>query len=127
MRTVRPVFVSDGTGTVTAANASTLSDGAAALVIMSGRKVRELGLTPLARIRGFADASREPERFTIAPALAIPKAIQRAGVTQDQVDFFEINEAFSCVALANQQLLKLDPSKVNVFGGAVSLGHPLGW
>ncbi|MFN0202336.1 MAG: acetyl-CoA C-acyltransferase [Bacteroidia bacterium] len=113
-------------GTVTAANASTMNDGAAALVLMSGEKVQELGLTPLAKILSYADAAQEPEWFTTAPAKALPKAIAKAGITQDQIDFFEINEAFSVVALANNQILGLDAEKVNVWGGAVSLGHPLG-
>lgn len=122
--TLRPVFQKDGT--VTAANASTLNDGASALVLMSEEKMNELGLKPIARIAGFADAEQDPEWFTTAPALAIPKAIQHAGITSDQVSYYELNEAFSVVGLVNTQLLKLDPSKVNPNGGAVSLGHPLG-
>ncbi|MEZ4840754.1 MAG: acetyl-CoA C-acyltransferase [Flavobacteriaceae bacterium] len=121
---LRPVFNKDGT--VTAANASTLNDGAAALVIMSKEKANELNLKPLATIKGYADASLEPEWFTIAPAKALPKALDKASVSLNDVDYFEFNEAFSVVGLANTKLLGLDPSKVNVNGGAVSLGHPLG-
>ncbi len=121
---LRPVFNKDGS--VTAANASTLNDGAAALVIMSVEKAAELNLKPLAKIRGYADAAHEPEWFTTAPAKALPKAFAHAGVKQSDVDFYELNEAFSVVGLANIKLLGLDPSKVNVNGGAVSLGHPLG-
>ena len=121
---LRPAFNKDGT--VTAANASTLNDGAAALVIMSRDKAKELGIEPLAVISGYADASQEPEWFTTAPAKALPKALANAGIDADQVDFYELNEAFSVVGLANMKLLELDPAKVNVHGGAVSLGHPLG-
>ncbi|MDR7129652.1 acetyl-CoA C-acetyltransferase [Algoriphagus sp. 4150] len=121
---LRPVF--DKEGTVTAANASTMNDGASALVLVSKEKAEELGLTPLAKIRGFADAATDPLWFTTAPALAIPKAIKHAGLTAEDIDFYEINEAFSAVALANQKELNLDNDKINVFGGAVSLGHPLG-
>ena len=121
---LRPVFNKDGT--VTAANASTLNDGAAALVLMSKKKAAELNLTPLATLKGYADASVEPEWFTIAPAKALPKAISKANVTLDAIDYFEFNEAFSVVGLANTKILGLDPEKVNVNGGAVSLGHPLG-
>ncbi|MGF7040588.1 acetyl-CoA C-acyltransferase [Mucilaginibacter lappiensis] len=121
---LKPVFKKDGT--VTAANASTLNDGAAALVLMSREKADELGITPLARIIAHADAQQAPEWFTTAPSKAIPLALHRAGLSTDQIDFFEINEAFSVVAIANNQLLKLDAAKVNVNGGAVSLGHPLG-
>ena len=121
---LRPAFSKDGT--VTAANASTLNDGAAALVIMSRDKAKELGIEPLAVISGYADASQEPEWFTTAPAKALPKALANAGIDADQVDFYELNEAFSVVGLANIKLLELDPAKVNVHGGAVSLGHPLG-
>ncbi|WP_457616234.1 acetyl-CoA C-acyltransferase [Lutibacter sp.] len=121
---LRPVFNKDGS--VTAANASTLNDGAAALVIMSAEKAAELNLKPLAKIRGYADAAHEPEWFTTAPAKALPKAFAHAGIKQSDVDFYELNEAFSVVGLANIKLLGLDPSKVNVNGGAVSLGHPLG-
>ncbi len=121
---LRPVFAKDGS--VTAANASTMNDGAAALVLMSKEKMESLGLTPLAKIRGFADAAQKPEWFTTAPAKALPIAAQRANCTLEDVDIFEVNEAFSVVSLANNKLLNLDDSKVNVNGGAVSLGHPLG-
>ncbi len=121
---LRPVFSKEGT--VTAANASTINDGASALILVSENKLKSLGLQPIAKIRGFADAAQDPIWFTTSPALAIPKAMERAGVSKSDVDFFEINEAFSAVAIANNQLLELDPEKVNVFGGAVALGHPLG-
>ena len=121
---LRPVF--DKNGTVTAANASTMNDGASALVLVSKEKAEELGLKPLAKIRGFADAATDPLWFTTAPALAIPKALKHAGISSDEVSYYEINEAFSAVALANQRQLNLDNDKLNVFGGAVSLGHPLG-
>jgi acetyl-CoA C-acetyltransferase len=113
-------------GTVTAANASTLNDGAAAVLLMSREKAEELGIKPLARIRGFADAEQAPEWFTTTPSLAIPKALKHAGLSAADVDFYEINEAFSVVSLANNKLLNLEGTKVNVYGGAVSLGHPLG-
>jgi len=122
---LKPAFLKEG-GTVTAANASTLNDGAAAVLLMSREKAEELGVTPLARIRGFADAEQAPEWFTTSPSLAIPKALKHAGVEASEVDFYEINEAFSVVSLANNQLLNLEGTKVNVYGGAVSLGHPLG-
>lgn len=121
---LKPVFKSDGT--VTAANASTLNDGASALVLMSKEKAEQLGLTPIAKILGFADAEQEPIWFTTSPSVAIPKAIKVAGIEPSKVDFYEINEAFSVVAIANNQKLNLDKERVNVFGGAVSLGHPLG-
>jgi len=121
---LRPVF--DKNGTVTAANASTLNDGAAALVLMSREKAEALGIKPLAYIRGFADAQQAPEWFTTAPSKALPKAVAKAGLKMEQIDFFEINEAFSVVALANNKAMGLDPEKVNIFGGAVSIGHPLG-
>lgn len=121
---LRPVFSKEGT--VTAANASTINDGAAALVLMSKEKADALGIKPLAKIRGFSDAAQDPLWFTTSPALAVPKAIKNAGIEPSEVDFYEINEAFSVVALANTQMLGLDPDKVNVFGGGVSLGHPLG-
>ncbi len=124
VRTLKPVFEKDGT--VTAANASTLNDGASALVLMSGDKVKELGLKPLAKILAFADAAQAPEWFTTAPALAINKALAWAKIDIKDVDFFELNEAFSVVGIANTQLLNIDPAKVNVYGGAVSIGHPLG-
>lgn len=125
LRTVRPVFIPNG-GTVTAANAAPINDGAAAVVLMSEAKVKELGVKPVAKILGWGDAAREPERFTTAPALAIPKAIKHAGLSDKDVDYYEINEAFSVVALANIKILNLDPEKVNVFGGSVAIGHPLG-
>lgn len=121
---LKPVFKKDGT--VTAANASTLNDGAAAVVLMSKEKADELGIKPLAKIISFADAQQAPEWFTTAPSKAVPLALHRANLSADQIDFYEINEAFSVVSIANNQLLKLDPAKVNVNGGAVSLGHPLG-
>ncbi|TMU56085.1 acetyl-CoA C-acyltransferase [Flagellimonas algicola] len=121
---LRPAFTKEGT--VTAANASTINDGAAAVVLMSAEKAAELNLTPLATIKAYADAAQEPEWFTTAPAKALPKALARAGVAIGDIDFFEVNEAFSVVGLANMKLLGLDDSKVNVNGGAVSLGHPLG-
>ncbi|MEM9686989.1 MAG: acetyl-CoA C-acyltransferase [Bacteroidota bacterium] len=122
--TLRPAFTKDGT--VTAANASTINDGAGAVVLMSEAKAKELGLQPLAVIRGYADAAQEPKWFTTAPAKALPKALDKAGIRIEDVDFFEFNEAFSVVGLANIKLLGLDDSKVNVNGGAVALGHPLG-
>lgn len=122
--TLKPVFKKDGT--VTAANASTLNDGASAMVLMSEEKALALGLKPLAKIIGYADAQQAPEWFTTAPSKAIPRALANAGINADQVDFYEINEAFSVVALANNQELKLDSNKVNINGGAVALGHPLG-
>lgn len=121
---LRPVFTKDGT--VTAANASTINDGASALILCSEEKVKELGLTPVARIVSFADAAQEPEWFTTAPTLAAPKALKMAGLTLNDVDYFEVNEAFSVVTLAFNKVLDIDPAKVNVHGGAVSLGHPLG-
>lgn len=121
---LRPAFTKDGT--VTAANSSTINDGAAALILMSEKKAEELGLKPLAYIKGYADAAQEPKWFTTAPAKALPKAIAKAGIDIKDVDFFEFNEAFSVVGLANMKILGLDDSKVNVNGGAVSLGHPLG-
>ena len=121
---LRPVF--DKEGTITAANASTLNDGASALVLMSTEKAAELNLTPLAKIISYADAAQEPEWFTTAPAKALPIALGKAGISTTDVDYFELNEAFSVVGLANIKILDLDPAKVNVNGGAVSLGHPLG-
>ena len=122
--TLRAAFSKDGT--VTAANASTINDGAGAMVLMSKEKALELGLKPLATIKGYADAAHEPKWFTTAPAKALPKALKRAGVDLNDVDFFEFNEAFSVVGLANMKILGLNDSNVNVNGGAVSLGHPLG-
>lgn len=121
---LKPVFKKEGT--VTAANASTLNDGAAALLLMSAEKAKALGLKPLAKIVSYADAQQAPEWFTTAPSKAIPAALSKAGLSLNDVDFFEINEAFSVVALANNKAMNLDDSKVNVNGGAVSLGHPLG-
>ena len=123
--TLRPAFQRDG-GTITAANASSLNDGAAALVVMSEEGAADLDLRPLARILGYGDAEREPVDFTTAPSFAVPVALKNAGMELSDVEYHEINEAFSVVALANMQLLNLDPGKVNVFGGAVALGHPLG-
>lgn len=121
---LNPAFTKDGT--VTAANASTINDGAAAVILMSEDKAIELGLKPLAYIKSFADAEQEPKWFTTTPSIAMPKALSKAGLTVDDVDFFEFNEAFSVVGLANSKILGLDAKKVNVNGGAVSLGHPLG-
>lgn len=121
---LRPAFSKDGTAT--AANSSTINDGAGALVLMSREKANELGLKVLASIKGFADASQAPKWFTTSPSKAIPKALEKAGITKDDVDFFEFNEAFSVVGLANMKLLGLTDKNVNVNGGAVSLGHPLG-
>ncbi|NND94350.1 MAG: acetyl-CoA C-acyltransferase [Flavobacteriales bacterium] len=122
--TLRPVFTPDGT--VTAANASTLNDGASAIVLMSKSKMEELGLKPIAKIIGYGDAAQEPEWFTTSPSKAIPVALKRAGKEISDIDYWELNEAFSVVGLANMKLLGLDPSKVDVNGGAVSIGHPLG-
>lgn len=121
---LRPAFEKEGT--VTAVNASKINDGAAAFVLASKAKVDELGLTPIAKIVSYADASQEPDWFTTTPSKAIPKALDKAGLSLDDVDFFEINEAFSVVALANMKEMNLSHDKVNVFGGAVSLGHPIG-
>jgi acetyl-CoA C-acetyltransferase len=124
LKTLKPAFEKEGT--ITAANASKLNDGASALLIMSEEKVKELGLKPLAKIVAFADAAQAPEWFTTAPSLAIPKALKWAGIDIKDVDYFELNEAFSVVGLVNNQILGLDSKKVNVYGGAVALGHPLG-
>ncbi|WP_047547620.1 acetyl-CoA C-acyltransferase [Psychroserpens sp. Hel_I_66] len=121
---LRPAFSKDGT--VTAANASTINDGAGAMILMSREKADELGLTPLATIKSYADAAQEPKWFTTSPAKALPKAIEKAGISLSDVDYFEFNEAFSVVGLANMKILGLNDSNVNVNGGAVSLGHPLG-
>jgi len=121
---LRPAFSKEGT--VTAANASTINDGAAAVVLMSAEKADELNIKPLVKIRSYADAAQEPKWFTTAPAKALPKALDKAGIDIDDVDYFEFNEAFSVVGLANIKLLGLNDSNVNVNGGAVSLGHPLG-
>ena len=121
---LRPAFTKEGT--VTAANASTINDGAAALVLMSEAKAKSLGIKILATIESYADAAQDPKWFTTAPAKALPKALAKAGVSQDEVELFEFNEAFSVVGLANMKILGLNPEKVNIHGGAVSLGHPLG-
>ena len=121
---LRPAFDKDGT--ITAANASTLNDGASALILASKEAVEKHGLTPIAKIRSYADAAQSPEWFTTAPSLAIPKALAKAGLTTENVDYWELNEAFAVVGLANTKILGLDPSKVDVNGGAVALGHPLG-
>ena len=121
---LKAVFTKDGT--VTAANASTMNDGAAALVLMSKEKAEALGLKPLAKIIGYADAEQAPEWFTTTPSVALPKAAEKAGLKVSDINYFELNEAFAVVGLANMKLMNLDPSKVNVNGGAVSLGHPLG-
>lgn len=121
---LKPVFSKDGT--VTAANASTINDGAAALVLMTADKAKALGLKPLARVLSYADAEQAPEWFTTTPAKAVPRAVEKAGLKMSDIGFFELNEAFSVVGIANTRLMKLDPAKVNVNGGAVSLGHPLG-
>jgi acetyl-CoA C-acetyltransferase len=121
---LRPAFSKDGT--VTAANASTINDGAGAMILMSAEKAKELGLKPLAKIRSYADAAHEPKWFTTAPAKALPKALSKANLSLDDIDFFEFNEAFAVVGLANMKLLGLNDTNVNVNGGAVSLGHPLG-
>jgi acetyl-CoA C-acetyltransferase len=121
---LRAVFEKDGT--VTAANASTINDGAACIILASEEKVKELGLTPIAEVVSFADAAHEPEYFTTAPSKAVPIALERAGCTIADIDAFELNEAFSVVALVNNKLMNLDPAKVNINGGAVALGHPLG-
>ena len=121
---LKSAFLKDGS--VTAANASTMNDGAAALVLISKKKADELGLTPIAKIKSFADAEQAPEWFTTAPALAVPKAVEKAGLTMDQIQYWELNEAFSVVGIENTKRMNLDPQKVNVNGGAVSIGHPLG-
>ena len=121
---LRPVF--DKQGTVTAANASNINDGAAAMVLMSAEKAKELGITPIARIAGYADAAQASEWFTTSPAKAVPRAIAKAGLKKEDINYYELNEAFSVVGLANMKLLDIDSSVTNVNGGAVSLGHPLG-
>jgi acetyl-CoA C-acetyltransferase len=121
---LRPAFTPDGT--VTAANASTINDGAAALILASEAAVKRLGLQPIAKIRGFADAEQEPEWFTTTPTIAAPKALKMAGLTKDDIDFFEVNEAFSVVTMAFEKVMEISHDQTNVFGGAVSLGHPLG-
>jgi len=121
---LKPAFIRDGT--VTAANASTMNDGAAALVLMSKEKAVKLGKKPIAIIRSYADAEQAPEWFTTTPSIAVPNAVAKAGLQMKDVDYFELNEAFAVVGIANMDKMKLDPSRVNVNGGAVSLGHPLG-
>jgi acetyl-CoA C-acetyltransferase len=124
LKALKPVFEKDGS--ITAGNASPLSDGASAMVLMSGEKVKELGLKPIAQVIGFADAAQAPEWFTTSPALAVPKALEMAGISADKVDFYEFNEAFAVVGIVNNRLLNIDDKKVNVWGGAVALGHPIG-
>jgi acetyl-CoA C-acetyltransferase len=121
---LKSVFIKDGT--VTAANASTMNDGASALILMSKDKMEAMGIKPLAKIISYADAEQAPEWFTTSPSLALPKALEKANLTIDQIDFIELNEAFAVVSLANIEKMKLDPKKVNLYGGAVSIGHPLG-
>lgn len=125
LRRLRPFFRQES-GTVTAGNASPITDGAAAVVLASGEAVKRLGLTPLARIRGFHDAAQDPREFTTAPTLAIPRALEHAGIAKSEVDYWEVNEAFSVVDLVNQKLLGLASDRVNAFGGAVAIGHPIG-
>ncbi len=121
---LKSAFIKEGT--VTAGNSSTMNDGAAALVLMSKEKADELGIKPMAIVRGYADAAQAPEWFTTTPSLAVPKAVAKAGLTMKDIDFIELNEAFSVVGIANTKKMELDPAKVNVRGGAVSMGHPLG-
>lgn len=121
---LKPVFVKDGT--VTAANASTMNDGASAVILMSKEKAEALGIKPLAKIKGYADAEQNPDWFTTTPSIAVPRAVEKAGLKMSDISYYELNEAFAVVGLANMEIMKLDPSKVNVNGGAVSLGHPLG-
>ncbi|HEY6956261.1 MAG TPA: acetyl-CoA C-acyltransferase [Flavisolibacter sp.] len=121
---LRPAFGKEGT--VTAANASTMNDGAAAVVLMSSDKAKELGIKPIAIIRGYADAEQEPVQFTTTPSIAVPAAVKKAGLQMNQIDYVELNEAFSVVGIVNTKKMNLDPAKVNVNGGAVSIGHPLG-
>lgn len=121
---LKPVFVKDGT--VTAANASTMNDGASAVILMSKEKADALGIKPLAKIKGYADAEQNPDWFTTTPSIAVPRAVEKAGLKMSDISYYELNEAFAVVGLANMEIMKLDPSKVNVNGGAVSLGHPLG-
>ena len=121
---LRPAFTKDGT--VTAANSSTMNDGAAALVLMSREKAESLGIKPIAKIRGFADVEQAPEWFTTAPSAAVPKAVKKAGLTMEDIEYFELNEAFSVVGIENMRRMKLRPDQVNMNGGAISMGHPLG-
>ena len=125
IQALKPAFKRED-GTVTAANSSSINDGAAALLVMSAGKAKELGLTPLAKIVGFADAEQAPIDFTTAPSLALPKAMQMAGMQLSHVDLFELNQAFSVVSIANQRIMELDPAKMDITGGAVVLGHPIG-
>lgn len=124
IQTLKPAFQKDGS--VTAANASSMNDGAAALVLMNEKKVKELGIKPLAKILSYADAEQAPEWFTTSPSIAVPMAVKKAGLKMDQIDYWELNEAFAVVGIENTKRMNLDPAKVNVFGGAVALGHPLG-
>ncbi|MGB3526325.1 MAG: acetyl-CoA C-acyltransferase [Flavobacteriales bacterium] len=124
LKTLKPVFTKEGTAT--AGNSSTINDGAAALVLMSAEKAKALGLKPLAKVIGYADAEQAPEWFTTSPAKAVPIAVKKAGLKMEDIDLVELNEAFSVVGIANTKLMGLDPAKVNIHGGAVSLGHPLG-
>eukprot|EP00842_Homolaphlyctis_polyrhiza_P004669 jgi/Hompol1/5202/HPOL_004297-RA len=125
LKTLKPVFKTVD-GTVTPANSSPINDGAAALILVSGTKLAELGLVPLAKVLGYADAAQEPERFTTSPSLALPKALRNAKLAVSDIDYFEVNEAFAVVALANTSLMQLPADRVNCFGGAVAIGHPLG-
>jgi acetyl-CoA C-acetyltransferase len=122
--TLRPSF--EEGGTITAANASNLNDGAAAFVMVSAEMLEKYSLTPLAKIIGYADAAQAPEWFTTSPSIAIPKALKQAGLSQDEIDYFEINEAYASVILANQRILGIDPEKINIYGGGVAMGHPIG-
>lgn len=122
--TLKPSF--EEGGTITAANASNLNDGAAAFVLVSAEMLEKYNLTPLAKIIGYADAAQAPEWFTTSPAVAIPKALKQAGLSQDAIDYFEINEAYASVIIANQRILGIDPNKINVYGGGVAMGHPIG-
>jgi acetyl-CoA C-acetyltransferase len=121
---LKPAFQKDGT--VTAANASSMNDGAAVMILVSEEKIKQLGLKPLARILSYADAEQAPEWFTTSPAIAVPRAVQKAGLKMGDIDFWELNEAFAVVGIENSKRMDLDPSRVNIHGGAVSLGHPLG-
>lgn len=121
---LKPVFVKEGT--VTAANASTMNDGASAVILMSKEKADALGIKPLAKIKGYADAEQNPDWFTTTPSIAVPRAVEKAGLKMSDISYYELNEAFAVVGLVNMQIMNLDPSKVNINGGAVSLGHPLG-
>lgn len=124
IQTLKPAFQKDGS--VTAANASSMNDGAAALVLMNEKKVKELGIKPIAKILSYADAEQAPEWFTTSPSIAVPIAVKKAGLKMDQIDYWELNEAFAVVGIENTKRMNLDPAKVNVFGGAVAIGHPLG-